>query len=451
MTVTVFCGPTLSAGEVASVLGEGARLRGPAAQGDVLDAAMDQPDAIALIDGYFDRVSSVWHKEILWALSHGIHVFGAASMGALRATELEAFGMRGHGAIFDAFRSGRWTDDDEVAVTHGPAEDGYRQASVALADMRATFAEAGAAGVISPAEESALLAAAKRLYYPDRNYPAVLAEVEGELSREGRAGELRAWLVSGRVHAKRDDALSLLRVVAAHDRAGWHAHEATFEFCSTSAWEGLRRAVTARRGDRASDETAEGVLDELLVTGGARAALDAATARALGIEMSQQSGAGRDDKALDAVIGAFRDEHGLATTDEFQRWLDQSDLSTAEGLAFFRREAEVRAARSSLTTHPRRLLADWLRSTGDYPRLTARARRKRAALAGASRDVPEARDAPLDEARLWQWFFRERMRDEVPGDLAQYARSQGINLDRLRSAIAAEYRFFLAGGDGTSS
>jgi len=41
---------------------------------------------IGVIDGYL-RWATVWHKEILWAMAEGIHVFGAASIGALRAAD----------------------------------------------------------------------------------------------------------------------------------------------------------------------------------------------------------------------------------------------------------------------------------------------------------------------------------------------------------------------------
>src|SRR6185437_13385815 len=78
----------------------------PVAQGDVYRVTRLQPDAIGIVDGYFDRVPAVWHKEILWAMSCGIPVFGSASMGALRAAELAAFGMEGVGAIFEAYRDG---------------------------------------------------------------------------------------------------------------------------------------------------------------------------------------------------------------------------------------------------------------------------------------------------------------------------------------------------------
>jgi len=72
----------------------------------VLRALVDRPRVIGIVDGYFERVPAVWHKEILWAMSRGVHVLGAASMGALRAAELHPFGMVGVGAIFEGFRDG---------------------------------------------------------------------------------------------------------------------------------------------------------------------------------------------------------------------------------------------------------------------------------------------------------------------------------------------------------
>src|SRR5258708_5321121 len=104
MSVVVFVGPTLPL--------ETARLeldaiyRPPVAQGDVWRAARLNPRAIGIIDGYFEGVPTVWHKEILWAMAQGIHVVGAASMGALRAAELKDFGMEGVGPIYEAFVRG---------------------------------------------------------------------------------------------------------------------------------------------------------------------------------------------------------------------------------------------------------------------------------------------------------------------------------------------------------
>jgi hypothetical protein len=100
----VFVGPTLPADDVRAA---GFEPRPPAAVGDILRAAHERGVArIALVDGYFERMAAVWHKELLVALDRGIAVYGAASMGALRAAELHAFGMVGVGAIYDAYVRG---------------------------------------------------------------------------------------------------------------------------------------------------------------------------------------------------------------------------------------------------------------------------------------------------------------------------------------------------------
>ena len=99
MSTLVYVGPTLPAAEVAR-LAPGVRVLPPAAVGDVLKATrMRGVRRIAIIDGYFERMAAVWHKEILVALERGIAVYGAASMGALRAAELAPFGMIGVGTI----------------------------------------------------------------------------------------------------------------------------------------------------------------------------------------------------------------------------------------------------------------------------------------------------------------------------------------------------------------
>ena len=123
MTACVFVGPTLPAHEIQKVTDY--VCLPPVEQGDVYRAMARAPRAIGIIDGYFDGSPAVWHKEILFAMSRGVHVFGASSMGALRAAELSVFGMHGVGTIFEAYRDGTLEDDDEVALLHGPAEAGY--------------------------------------------------------------------------------------------------------------------------------------------------------------------------------------------------------------------------------------------------------------------------------------------------------------------------------------
>jgi hypothetical protein len=145
--VVVFLGPTLPQDEARAVFD--AQYLPPAGHGDVLRAALHRPRAIALVDGVFDTLAAVWHKEILFAVSDGVHVYGAASMGALRAAELDRFGMRGVGAVYRAYADGMREDDDEVAVAQADAEYGFRALSDSMVDVRATLDAAVANGIVA--------------------------------------------------------------------------------------------------------------------------------------------------------------------------------------------------------------------------------------------------------------------------------------------------------------
>lgn len=239
MTVILFTGPTLTAADARSVLD--VEVRPPAGQGDVHRAVVDRPQVIGLIDGRFDTTPAVWHKEILWAMSQGVHVWGSASMGALRAVELAPFGMQGEGEVFRAYQRGELEDDDEVAVTHGPAETGYRALSVALVNIRATLAAAQARAVIRADTRAGLEGLAKALFYADRTYPRLL-RAGAQAGLDGRdLAALRAWLPTGQVDQKRADALDMLRVIRDRLRAGLPPQRVRYYFEHTEYWDKVQR------------------------------------------------------------------------------------------------------------------------------------------------------------------------------------------------------------------
>lgn len=247
MKLTVFLGPTLPAAEARAALPE-VEVRPPATRGDVLRAVTEGATLLGIVDGYFDQVESVTHKEILWAMSQGAHVLGAASMGALRAAELASFGMVGVGEIFDRFRRGDLTDDDEVAVTHAPAEDGYRKTSEAMVDIRATLDAALDANILSRDSHAHLTRAAKSLFYPDRVYPTILARAAESGASPADLASFRAFLPAGRVDQKRRDALTLLDHLRALRDQPPSPLRVRYFFSHTDAWETLRNHATSTTG-----------------------------------------------------------------------------------------------------------------------------------------------------------------------------------------------------------
>jgi len=244
MKIAVFLGPTLAASEARAVVD--AEILPPAKQGDLYLAVKGGTTIIGLIDGYFDQVESVAHKEVLWAMSQGVHVYGAASMGALRAAELSAFGMEGVGTIYEQFARGELDDDDEVAVAHAPAEDGYRCASEAMVDIRATLAAARTADVISDATYDCVLSIAKALFYPDRAWPIILARAEAAGAITAELSAFCRFLPTGRMEQKRLDALALLEVLAALRASPPPPKQVRYHFSHTDAWEAIRRRADER-------------------------------------------------------------------------------------------------------------------------------------------------------------------------------------------------------------
>ena len=100
--IYVFLGPTLAENDARAELD--AVYLPPVSAGDVFRLWRQRPRAIGIVDGYFEHVPAVWHKEIMWIMAHGVHVFGSAGMGALRAAELDSFGMHGVGRVYQAFK-----------------------------------------------------------------------------------------------------------------------------------------------------------------------------------------------------------------------------------------------------------------------------------------------------------------------------------------------------------
>jgi hypothetical protein len=428
MTACVFVGPTLAVADARTVLD--AHYFPPAKHGDVYrTVALLKPRAIGLIDGYFQWSAAVWHKEILWAMQEGVHVFGAASMGALRAAELAPFGMRGVGCIFEAYRAGTFgpsgehalEDDDEVCVVHGPPESGYVAGSEALVNIRRTLAAAASAHVISEATRSRLVAVAKAAFFADRSF--------AELLREGRTAQLPAdelsalehWLPTGRVNLKREDALAMLVALRDFLAAKPPPARVDFVFERTTLWE---QAVDALQPAAALEPAEAAALDELRH--------DAARWTAM------------QRQALDALLGADSAAQEAAATPAVQGTPgEMAEWNLAQAA---RREAVRQlSAQVSGPLLERQLLA-LARADGQYERLHERAKDKQRCLADLT--LPEVEDfSELQLLELRDWYFSQVLERDMPDDLARWTRRLGYrDISHFHRAAFAEYVYRRHGG-----
>jgi hypothetical protein len=208
---TVFIGPTLPDAQVAALLPH-ARILPPVRHGDLLRLDARAGDTVLIIDGLFLQTASVRHREIMYLLGHGVTVGGSSSMGALRAAELWRFGMRGYGEVFRLYRNGEIDGDDEVAIVHGTAEDGYRGYSDPLVSIRVALRDAAAAGVLSPGEAVLMLAEAIAMPFRSRSFRALETRVPA-----GPAERFRAWRLTRDTDLKAADARLLLAAAASGD------------------------------------------------------------------------------------------------------------------------------------------------------------------------------------------------------------------------------------------
>lgn len=249
----IFTGPTLNLQAIEEKFGMIARgrtftlgngkiveLLPPAAEGDVFELVASKPALISIIDGYFENVPSVWHKEILYAMTNGIHVLGAASMGALRAAELATFGMEGIGKVYQAYASQQLNDDDEVAVAHGPEELGFPQVSDAMVNIRETLQAAENAEVISSSENALLTRIAKAMFYKERTYNNVMKVALRLGMSQHRITTIENWLETNKVDQKQADAFELVAIIFERLVRQEDKKQVLYNFDETVVWKSAR-------------------------------------------------------------------------------------------------------------------------------------------------------------------------------------------------------------------
>ena len=179
----------------------------PIKRGDLGHDIKENPDIIGIIDGVFHQNSAVGHREILDVMKRGIKVFGASSMGALRASELDSLGMVGIGYCYNQYASGAIDSDDDVAVMLD--SESLEALSVPLISMNYVFTNAVSEGIITENEKDELVQISKETFYPKRNYAKTLSESDLD---EDKKNELINFIRESE-DIKKHDAKELLEYI----------------------------------------------------------------------------------------------------------------------------------------------------------------------------------------------------------------------------------------------
>ena len=421
--VFIFVGPTLSL-ETAQKHLDACYLP-PVKLGDVYRICeLFQPRVIGIVDGYFNQAPAVWHKELLDAMDRGIKVYGAASMGALRAAELDAMGMRGCGVIYEAYRSGflpsfdneRFEDDDEVAVIHGPAELGYPSVSEAMVNIRVSLAKAHEVSLINQDEFQQLIDLAKSSFYPERSYTKLFeSAIDSQLNKD-RIKTLQSWLQENAIDQKKRDAITLLNQINSnHGVTDNTKPGSSGNFELTHQWQSAIQDIDH------SHRIHSPALNEL---------------RLRGVDYTLAL-----ENALNSPISSHG-EGGQLTASELTALHDdpttlEARLSTAWLQKFSRQDTEC-------LTSPQFefLLHTHLVQQGKHKALLSRAERKKQYLAQLKRRPKPENLSDLDLLQLSDWYFREILDADLPDDLGAYAEWLDLeDIDAFYAMILDEYLY----------
>lgn len=207
----IYLGPTLSREEAIRILD--ADYRDPAKKGDFLMLSRDSDEKkyVGFVDGVFlhDYPPSpieVYHL----ATRKNIELIGASSLGALRAVELEKFGMKGIGKIFQLYKNGIINADDEVAVTF--ARENNILQSEAMIDIRFNLFLAYKKGIITNQTKKRIAKIAKNIYFPFRNYEDAIKLTQQQFpSIYNELESFRSYILKNRDSLKARDAIKLLK------------------------------------------------------------------------------------------------------------------------------------------------------------------------------------------------------------------------------------------------
>jgi hypothetical protein len=330
--MVVFVGPTLARDEILSRVD--AEIRGPAARGDIYIAAKDEPRAVLLIDGNFENVASVFHKEILWALWQGIHVFGSSSIGALRAVELQRFGMIGIGEIFESYKTGRLNE---------PSEMGWPLLTQPLVDIAATLRHAEIRNQLTFGDREALESAAKSVFWKERTWLRVFQEAMSRGWNNQNSDLIFNWLKTNEVSQKKKDAVLLVE----HVRSRWaqlaEPYRPSFHFENTASWQALRVNIDNWQNTLQHDLWAE--LESQLKKDATFSTLETEALLAILLRSNLENERLTDNEHFTAVALEFRRSMGLQSGEQVLDWLKRSGLQHSDYISLIRHHIQLKKMR----------------------------------------------------------------------------------------------------------
>lgn len=214
--IIIFAGPSLNP-DLKQKYPEN-QYKGPALQGDIAHATnCSSANIFVIVDGYYKSVPSIWHKEIIYANNKGKIVVGCSSLGAIRAAELDNYGMIGRGKVYQWYKNNEITRDPDVAVAHGPKEEDYISYTVPIVNIKASLKFSDKE--INEKDIEEVLQISREIFFEHRTMPSLLKRLK---SSELRDKEKICYILENKyIDQKKNDCTETIRWINSEPEIDW--------------------------------------------------------------------------------------------------------------------------------------------------------------------------------------------------------------------------------------
>ncbi|AZF43545.1 hypothetical protein C4J87_3402 [Pseudomonas sp. R1-43-08] len=187
-------------------------VRPPVQRDDLYELSEQQrPGCALIIDGLFGSAMAISPIECIDLMKRGWLLYGASSMGALRAADCCTMGMMGVGDIFNGFHLGYFHSDSDVAVKYDAKN--YSEITVPYVQVDHVVSILKLQERIPYAKARLVLNALKKMPWHDR-YPTLIADHLLELFKGVKREALLEYLTSDQYSLKRKDARMATNLIA---------------------------------------------------------------------------------------------------------------------------------------------------------------------------------------------------------------------------------------------
>lgn len=208
--IVVFVGPSIEKRDIKEIMGDHIQVHPPIRRGDL--EKFDKGYIVLIIDGVFGSVLAISPQEIQDFILRGNIVYGASSMGALRASELWSCGMIGYGKIFEAYKLKKVVSDAEVALIF--SENDYCPLSEPLIHLRFFLQEMHSLKFLTKEESETVFRQMENIYFPELSFERLFEELKDKIDHD-KLIEIKSFFYKHKeaFNIKRQDAVGLLHYI----------------------------------------------------------------------------------------------------------------------------------------------------------------------------------------------------------------------------------------------